>query len=97
MYEYDCLTLVELFKNWKVRRIAQPFVAVAGQDANAVRLKYVECVLDLTQSTIYVGKWHDREQSEASRMAPREFGSVFVTLTGGAARPLLVTEPDARG
>src|SRR5260370_33453430 len=59
------LAAVEFLVHGREDGIAGPFVAIAGPQADAVRLERVERVFNLAQTAIRVGQWQRGKMSEA--------------------------------
>jgi hypothetical protein len=99
MHKHDGLAPVEFFENRKKGGIAEPLgssaVAVAGQNANPVRLQYVERIFDFSQAAFGIRQRHDGKQTKPPRMAPCEVGRIFVAETRSAARCLSIAKPHA--
>ena len=92
----DGLASIQLLEHRRELRIAQPGVAVAGQDADAVRLECVERVGDLLQAALHVGQRQHREEAETALVVGHHLrGGVLVHLARELARFLRVPEPDA--
>jgi hypothetical protein len=68
---------------------AEPFVAVARHQADAVGLERVERIGDLLQAAVDIGQRHRCETAEASGMVRQQLGRIFVALArklaGGVA------------
>src|SRR5215470_472495 len=100
MYKHNGLAPVEFFENWEKSRVAQPVgvgvVFIAGKEANAVRLKHVERILDFKQGGFRIGKWYRGEKTKTSGVAPRQVGSILIAFPCRAAGSLRIAEPDPR-
>ena len=90
------LAAVEFFHDRQKQRIAEPFVAIARQQADAVELERVERVFDFLQAALGVGQRQHREASEPAGMVGDQLGGVFVALARHFARRLAGGVIDAR-
>src|SRR5215510_15392794 len=100
MYKHNGLAPVEFFENWEKSRIAQPVgagvVFIARKEANAVRVKHVERILDFKQGGFRIGKRHGGEKTKTSGVAPRQVGSILVAFPCRAAGSLRIAKPNPR-
>jgi hypothetical protein len=59
VHKHHCLAPIEFFENGDKRGVSHPLVtrviAIARQQANSVRLEYVESVFDLAQTAFRIG------------------------------------------
>ena len=76
-------------------RVAQPGVAVAGEQADAVHLQRVVGVSDFGQRGVHVRHWHGREQAEPLRVVLHQPRAVVVAGSGQRLRHRRVAEPQA--
>ena len=95
MGEHQRLAAVQLLHHRLEGGIAQPFVAIAGEQDDAVGLERVEAVLDLAQAAFDVGQRQRREHAEAAGMIGGELGRIVVALARDAAALRVVADPDA--
>ena len=95
MNEDDGLAPVELVHHRRERRIAEPFVAVARHQDDAVGLERVERVFDFLEAGIDIRQRQDGERAEAPRAVAGEFGAVFVADPRQRHRGRIVAVPDA--
>ena len=89
------LAPVEFLIYGSERRISQPFIPIAGKQADAVGFQRVQPVLDLVQGAVVIGHGHVDKHAEPSGVVGREPGGVIVAQTGHAAPVCLVAERHA--
>src|SRR5262249_9751997 len=80
----DGITPVEFLENRIERGIAEPLVAIAGEQPDAVRLERIEGVLDLAEAGIDVGQRTRSEYPESPRMVRRQSRRVLVAFPAKA-------------
>ena len=80
----DSIAPVEFLEDRVERGIAQPFVAVACEQADAVRLERIEAVFDLAEAGVNVRKRQCGEYTETARMIRGQSRRVLVAF---AAKP----------
>ena len=91
----DRLAPVQLLHHRPVGRVAEPRVAVARHQADAVSLDHVVGVRDLLQRGVDIRQRHRGEQPEARRMILHQRRAVVVAGAGEAPRDRRVAEPQA--
>ena len=92
----DGLAAVELVEHGREARIAEPGVAVAREQAEAVGFQRIERVFDLAQGSVDVGQRQHGEQSEAAFViADHARHGELVHLARESPRFLRVAEPNA--
>ncbi len=90
------LAPIELVEDRVIVGIAEPFIADAGHQIDAVGLQHVIGVLDLAKGALDVEDRQHRELAEPARMVASELGDVIVPFPSQAARVFLV-RPNAYG
>jgi hypothetical protein len=96
MHVHHRLAPVQLLHHRTEVRVPQPAVAVAREEADAVRFERVERVFDLPQRAVHVGQRHGGKEPEPRWMIADERGAVVVARPRQAARHGRVTEPESR-
>ena len=94
MHEHHGFASVQLFENWLVIRMTQPFIVVAGEESNAIRLEHTIGVLDLTEAGIGIRKGNYGEVTKAARVISHEISSVFIYSARHSSRCLAVSVPE---
>src|SRR5262249_2371792 len=90
------LTAIQFIEDCGERRIAKPFVLVAGQESYAVSPQRVERILDLAKTAVNVGNREQLEKSKTTLICSNQLrGSVLVHLACNFARFVHVAEPYA--
>src|SRR5690242_1189874 len=92
----DGLAPVELFQHRPESAIAEPAIAIARHEADAVRLKGIERVFDLAQAPFGIRVRNSGEETEAPGMLAHEPRAIVVRAPGEAPSLGVVAEPDAR-
>ena len=64
----DGLAPVQFLIDGVISRIAQPHIAIAGEQNDAVRIKLIHPVFDLGQAAVDIGKRHVDEHNKAARI-----------------------------
>ena len=95
MGEHQRLAAVQFLHHRLEGGIAQPFVAIAGEQDDAVGLEHVEAVFDLAQAAFDVGQRQRREHAEAAGMVGGELRRIVVAVARDAAALRVVADPDA--
>ena len=95
MGEHQRLAAVQFLHHRLEGGIAQPFVAIAGEQHDAVGLERVEAVFELAQAGFDVGQRQRREHAEAAGMVGGELRRIVVALARDAAALRVVADPDA--
>ena len=96
MREGNGAAAIELGHDRLERRIAQPLVAIAGEQRDAVRLELVEPVFDLAQARLDMRQRHRHERPEPTRMVGRKLRRIVVGIPRKAAALLVIADPHAR-
>ena len=94
MHEHHGFASVQLFENWLVIRMTQPFIVVAGEESNAIRLEHTIGVLDLTEAGIGIRKGNYGEVTKAARVISHKISSVFIYSVRHSSRCLAVSVPE---
>src|ERR1700674_1383452 len=87
---------VEFLENRSEKRIAEPFVAVAREHANALGLEYIEAVLDLAQAAFDIRQRQRDEDAEAARMIRSQARRLVVAATRETPGYRVIPEPHTR-
>ncbi len=95
MGEHQRLAAVQFLHHRLEGGIAQPFVAVAGEQDDAVGLEHVEAIFELAQAAFDVGQRQRREHAEAAGMVGGELRRIVVAVARDAAALRVVADPDA--
>ena len=90
------LASIELVHHRRKCRVAEPFVGIARDQADAVGAQHVEGEFDLAQAAVDVGERQGGEHSEATAMIGGEAGRIFIAASRKPAGGLIVAEPHAR-
>jgi hypothetical protein len=78
MHKDHGLSPVEFFENGSKGGIAEPFVAIARQQGDAVGLQRVERILDLAQRAFGVRQGNCGKQAEPAGVFAQEIGTIVV-------------------
>ena len=72
MHEDHGLATVKFIEHRLVVGITSRFAAITSEQADAVRLEYIERILDFAQTTFDVWQRNSAEKAEATRMFARK-------------------------
>ena len=76
--------------------MAQPFVDIAGVQADAVGIQAVEGALDLGQRRVHIGQRQRAKQAESGRVVAHQLRAVVVAGARQLAGLRRVAKPQAR-
>ncbi len=89
------LAAIEFLEHRHESGIAEIFVAVAGEQPDAVGLEHVERIFDFAQAAFGVGQRYGGEQAELAGIILAQLRAVVVAFARQRARFFDIAEPDA--
>ena len=93
---YDGSSPIEFRQHWIESRTAKPFVRVAGEQTNAVRLQDVECIVYFAQAAFSIGQRNGCKHPEPSWEVRPELRRIVIAFPSKAPPLTEVTKTDSR-